>query len=53
MASEHFLGVSFKTQSGALMNLDRMRVFLWYIGDSGLQNRKAEDFGIQLNGDSK
>ncbi|KAG8318431.1 hypothetical protein J6590_001542, partial [Homalodisca vitripennis] len=41
--SDHFHGENFERRGGALPNLDRMRIFLRYVGDPGFQSGVAED----------
>ena len=44
--AEHFLGESNETRGGALSNIQKMRIFLRYLGDPGFQTGVAEDIGV-------
>lgn len=51
--AEHFLGDGEETRGGSLSNLNRMKVFLRYIGDPGFQVGVGEDIGIHRSTVSK
>ncbi|CAH1958436.1 unnamed protein product [Acanthoscelides obtectus] len=44
--SNHFLGEIEEYRGGALSNIERMRVFLRYVGDPGFQIGIGEDIGV-------
>ena len=44
--SDHFLGASDETRGGALSSLQRMKIFLRYMADPGLQVGVGEDIGV-------
>ncbi|XP_050299639.1 putative nuclease HARBI1 [Anthonomus grandis grandis] len=52
--SNHFLGTeSGERRGGAINNIDKMKIFLRYVGDPGFQSGVGEDVGVHQSSVSK
>ncbi|XP_046685727.1 putative nuclease HARBI1 [Homalodisca vitripennis] len=51
--TDHFLGEDEERRGGALTNVNRMKVFLRYLGDPGFQFGVGEDIGVHRSTVSK
>jgi hypothetical protein len=51
--SRHFLDHNEETRGNALTNEQKMKIFLYYVGDLGFQSGVAEDLGVRQTSASK